>query len=72
MTLFQNKRLATTTCDEARDYAVHNVLSSRDIVSRPGGHKLDHHQYEIDVKHRSNLTITAICPAVLRKCDCQK
>ena len=66
MTIFQDKRLTTTTCDEARDYAVHKVLSSRDIVSRHDtGHKLDHHQYEMRIKHRSNLTITAICPAVL-------
>ena len=42
------------------------VLSSRDIVFRPDtGHKLDHYQYEICIKPRSNLTITAICPAVL-------
>ena len=65
MTIFQDKRLTMTTCNEARDYAVHNVLSSRDIVFRPDtGHKLDHYKYDMRIKHRPNLTITAICPAV--------
>ena len=30
-----NKRLTWTDCDEARDYVVPNVLSPRDLVSRP-------------------------------------
>ena len=28
-------RLTWTDCDEAGDYGVHNVLSPRDLVSRP-------------------------------------
>ena len=28
-------RLNRTNCDEAGDYVVHNVLSPRDLVSRP-------------------------------------
>ena len=28
-------RLTSTDCDEAGDYAVPNVLSARDLVSRP-------------------------------------
>ena len=28
-------RLTLTDCDEAGDYVVHNVLSPRDLVSRP-------------------------------------
>ena len=28
-------RLTRTNCDEAGDYVVHNVLSPRDLVSRP-------------------------------------
>ena len=44
MTTFQDKLLTKTDCDEAGDYVVPNVLSSRDLVFRPDiGHKLYHH-----------------------------
>ena len=35
MTIFQDKLLTRTYCDEAGGYDVHNVLSLRDLVSRP-------------------------------------
>ena len=35
MTIFQDKLLTRTYCDEAGDYAVPNVLSQRDLVFRP-------------------------------------
>ena len=45
MTIFQDKLLARTDCDEAGDYVVPNVLSQRDLVFRPDiGHKLYHHR----------------------------
>ena len=44
MTIFQDKLLTWTDCDEAGDYVVPNVLSPRDLVFRPDiGHKLYHH-----------------------------
>ena len=44
MTIFQDKLLTRTDCDEAGDYVVPNVLSPRDLVFRPYiGHKLYHH-----------------------------
>ena len=44
MTIFQDKLLTRTDCDEAGDYVVPNVLSPRDLVFRPDiGHKLYHH-----------------------------
>ena len=43
-TIFQDKLLTRTDCDKAGDYVVPNVLSPRDLVSRPDiGHKLYHH-----------------------------
>ena len=43
MTIFQDKLLTITDCDEAGDYVVPNVLSPRDLVFRPDiGHKLYH------------------------------
>ena len=45
MTIFQDKLLTRTECDEAGDYVVPNVFSPRDLVFRPDiGHKLYHHQ----------------------------
>ena len=45
MTVFQDKLLTRTDCDEAGDYVVPNVLSPRDLVFRPDiGHKLYHHR----------------------------
>ena len=35
MTIFQDKLLTRTDCDEARDYVVPNVLSTKDLVFRP-------------------------------------
>ena len=35
MTIFKDKRLTRTDCDEAGDYVVPNVLSPRDLVFRP-------------------------------------
>ena len=35
MTIFQDKLLIRTYCDEAGDYAVPNVFSQRDLVFRP-------------------------------------
>ena len=35
MTIFQDKRLTGTYCDEAGDYDVLYVVSPKDIVSRP-------------------------------------
>ena len=35
MTIFQDKMLTRSYCDEAGDYAVPNVLSPRDLVFRP-------------------------------------
>ena len=47
MTIFQDKLLTRTDCDEAGDYVVPNVLSPRDLVFRPDiGHKLCHHRIE--------------------------
>ena len=44
MTIFQDKLLTRTDCDEAGDYVVPNVLSPRDLVFRSDiGHKLYHH-----------------------------
>ena len=34
-TIFQDKRLTRTYCDEAGDYVVPNVLSPRDLVFKP-------------------------------------
>ena len=40
MTIFQDKLLTRTDCDETGDYVVPNVLSPRDLVFRPDiGHK---------------------------------
>ena len=39
MTIFQDKLLTRTDCEEAGDYVVPNVLSPRDL------HKLYHHHY---------------------------
>ena len=35
MTIFQDKLVTRTDCDEAGDYSVPNVLSPRDLVFRP-------------------------------------
>ena len=35
MTIFQDKLLTRTDCDEAGDYVVPNELSPRDLVFRP-------------------------------------
>ena len=44
MTIFQDKLLTRTDCDEAGDYTVPNVLSPRDLVFSPDvGQKLYHH-----------------------------
>ena len=46
MTIFQDKLLTRSDCDEAGDDVVPNVLSPRDLVFRPDiGHKLYHHLY---------------------------
>ena len=52
MTIFQDKLLTRTDCDEAGDYVVRNVLSPRDLVFRPDiEHKLYHHHiYVQDIK----------------------
>ena len=43
MTIFQDKLLIKTDCDEAEDYVVPNVFSTRDLVFRSDiGHKLYH------------------------------
>ena len=40
MTIFQDKLLTRTDCDEAGDYVVPNVLCPKDLVFRPDiGHK---------------------------------
>ena len=50
MTIFQDKLLTRTECDEAGDYVVPNVLSPRELVFRHDiGHKLYHHQCLIHV-----------------------
>ena len=44
MTIFLDKLLTRTDCDEPGDYVVPNVLSPMDLVFRPDiGHKLYHH-----------------------------
>ena len=44
MTIFHDKLLTRTDCDEAGDYVVPNVLSPMDLVFRRDiGHKLYHH-----------------------------
>ena len=49
MTIFKDKLLTRTDCDEAGDYIVPNVLSPRDLVFRPDiGHKLYHHHFRRD------------------------
>ena len=46
MTIFQDKLLTITDCDEAGDYVVHNGLIPRDLVFRPDiGHTLYHHHH---------------------------
>ena len=53
MTIFQDKLLTRTYCDEAGDYVMPNMLSPRDLVFRPDiGQKLYHH-HNADV----NLTV---------------
>ena len=43
MTIFQDKLLIRTDCDEAGDHVVPNMLSPRDLVFRPDiEHKLYH------------------------------
>ena len=43
MTIFKDKLLTRTDCDEAEDYVVPNVLSPWELVFRPDiGHKLYH------------------------------
>ena len=50
MTIFHDKMLTRTDCDEAGDYVVPNVLNPKDIVFRPDiGHKLYHHQEKIHI-----------------------
>ena len=46
MTIFKDKRLTRTDCDEAGDFVVPNVLSPRNLVFRPdiGQKKLYHHR----------------------------
>ena len=48
ITVFQDKLLTRTYCDEAGDYAVSNVLSPRDLVFRPNIAyiKLYHHHHQ--------------------------
>ena len=46
MTIFQDKLLTRSDCDEAGNDVVPNVLSPRDLVFSPDiGHKLYHHLY---------------------------
>ena len=48
MTIFQDKQLTRTDCDEAGDYVVLNVLSPMVLVFRPDiGHKLYHHHHTL-------------------------
>ena len=48
MTIFQDKLLTRTECDEAGGYFVPNVLCPRDLVFRPDiGHKLYHHHHHL-------------------------
>ena len=54
MTIFQDKLLTRTYCDEAGDYVVPNVLSPRDLVLRPDiRNKLYHHLQHISDYHFS-------------------
>ena len=55
MTIFQDKLLTRTDCDEAGDYMVPNMLSLWNLVFRPDiGHKLFHHLGE-----RTGLVVRA-------------
>ena len=61
MTIFQDKLLTRTDCDEAGDCVVPNVLSPRDQVFRPNiGHKLYHH-------HRRSKKLSAQTKLFIRK-----
>ena len=59
MTIFQDKLLTRTDCDETGDYVVSKVLSPRDLVFRPDiGHKLYHHQTQPYVNTINLLSFT--------------
>ena len=59
MTIFHDKLLTRTDCDEAGDYVVPNVLSPRDLVFRPViGHKLYHHPLKLP----EVAEVTFLCP----------
>ena len=61
MTIFQDKLLTRTDCDEAGDYVVPNVLSPSDLVFRPDiGHSLYHHHIPLRAKLRK-ITQFFIC-----------
>ena len=51
MTIFQDKLVTRTYCDEAGDYAVPNVLNPRDLVFRPDLRTKTVHRYrKVDLK----------------------
>ena len=54
MTVFQDKLLTMTYCDEVEDYAVPNVLSPRDLVFRPD---LSYINYTIIVRYLEKIDI---------------
>ena len=58
-------RLTWTDCDETGDYVVPNVLSPRDLVSRPD--KMDELYYTVRIllHYRRTLIVGTISEAVL-------
>ena len=62
-------RLTWTDCDEAGDYVVPNVLSPRDLVSRPDNmNETVLHTYLMNVFNTSVLNLSA---DRLVSCDCR-
>ena len=68
MTIFQDKLLTRTDCDEAGNYVVPNVLSPWDLVFRPDtGHKLYHHPIYAKTTAKISCATSAICISLPRK-----
>ena len=64
MTIFQDKLLTRTDCEEAGDYVVPNVISPSNLVFRPDiGHKLYYHR---DYMNRDSFTVIPIS-AIIQK-----
>ena len=58
MTIFQDKLLTRTDCDEAGNYVVPNVLSLRDLVFRPAIEDKLYHHHELGCKNLSTGFLT--------------